>query len=348
MKILITGHTGFKGSWLTMLLASRGHQVHGLALDPEQESLYEVCNVQQFVVTDHRIDVRNRQAVNQVIRDTNPDFIFHLAAQPLVRDSYRFPIETVETNVLGTLNILSSVREIPSLRGLLVVTTDKVYRNTGDHRGYREGDPLGGDDLYSASKSMADILSQAWAKSIDHVPLSIARAGNVVGGGDWSKERLVPDIVRALLTNEPLYLRYPQAVRPWQHVFDCLNGYLVLAQAMVDESTAIEPGSCWNFGPSQDSLASVESIVTAASQAWGTTLNWQEQPHDGLLEASVLTLDSSLAGSVLGWRNHMTLKRSIDSTIDWYRRITGGANPLEVSLRQLAEYPWTPGNLQGL
>jgi len=242
---LVTGHTGFKGSWLTLLLKAKGHKVSGIALDPPQESLFERAKISQDLAHDVRIDVRNREAVIQAFGEIKPDFVIHMAAQALVLEGYRNPRETYEINVNGTLNVLEASEISASVRAQIIVTTDKVYENRGLNRPYVESDPLGGNDPYSASKAMADILAQEHLARKGATPGAVVRAGNVVGAGDYSRGRLIPDFVRANQVGAKLTVRHPEATRPWQHVLDCLGGYLLLLDAVDSRGFRGQ----WNFGP---------------------------------------------------------------------------------------------------
>lgn len=338
MHYLITGHTGFKGSWLTLLLTRMGHTVSGVALDPEPDSLFTQAGVSEFLRRDIRADVRDVGTMPAALDACSPDVLIHMAAQPLVRESYRNPRYTIETNVMGTLNILEAAAQAPSLQAQLIVTTDKVYRNVSRREGYEEDEPLGGDDPYSASKAMADLLTQSWTKSFDGPLTSIARAGNVIGGGDASDERLLPDLVRAFAKGELPELRYPEAVRPWQHVLDCLHGYLTLIDHMLTDPSSVQPASPWNFGPDEASFVTVGDVASRAAKRWGVDGNWTTAPSQGFHEAGLLALDSSKAKEVLGWQNLLSLDASIDWTIDWYRTVDEGASAREVSIEQLAAF----------
>jgi CDP-glucose 4,6-dehydratase len=301
MHYLVTGHTGFKGSWLTQLLLMQGHQVSGLALEPPAGGLFEAAGLGSQLEHDLRVDIRNQDATATAFKSVNPDVLIHLAAQPLVRYSYREPRETFETNVNGTLNVLEASQTLSNLKARVIITTDKVYRNVDRVRGYVEDEPLGGDDPYSSSKAMADILTQSWVKSFPAMPTAIARAGNVIGGGDVSEDRLIPDAVRSFLASKPLTIRYPQAVRPWQHVLDCVNGYLKLTDSLLTGSGLGE----WNFGPGDESFVPVGQVASKAAEFWGgnahVELETKEQPH----EANLLALDSTKAITQLGWNNKL-------------------------------------------
>lgn len=334
MHYLITGHTGFKGSWLTLMLTSLGHEVSGLALEPEAKSLFLEADVGQYLKNDLRVDIRDKVATARALREIEPDVVIHLAAQPLVRRSYANPIETFETNVLGTLNVLEATRGIEQLKCILVVTTDKVYKNKNQLTGYNELDPLGGDDPYSASKAAADIAAQSWVKSFGVVPTAIARAGNVVGGGDWAEDRIIPDLVRAYDQNRTPILRYPNAVRPWQHVLDCLNGYLVLIEALLVKT---QSGGEWNFGPSLDETHTVNQVVNLFESAWGKKRDYFEvEAHVQNPESGLLLLDSSKAVSKLGWKEILSFEECIEWAADWYLNSTDST--LDKTKKQIEEF----------
>ncbi|OBK25473.1 CDP-glucose 4,6-dehydratase [Mycobacterium asiaticum] len=334
MHYLITGHTGFKGPWLALLLLSRGHRVSGLALDPPDGSLFDRARLPEQLQTDHRIDIRDAEATTAAIQDTAPDVVVHLAAQSLVRESYRNPRFTYETNAMGTLNVLEAVGATKSVRAHVVITTDKVYRNVDQEAGYVETDPLGGDDPYSASKAMADLLAQSWIRSFPGCPTAIARGGNVIGGGDVSHERLFPDLVRAYASGAAPLLRFPRAVRPWQHVLDCLNGYLVIADALLAGSGLGQ----WNIGPGRDSFVEVGQVATLAADLWGGGAHWDNQPGDHPHEANLLALDATKAQQELGWRNRLGFREAVSWTIDWERRVHDGADPLAVTQEQIEAF----------
>ncbi len=334
MHYLVTGHTGFKGSWLALWLASRGDTVSGIALDPIPGALYERADIAQVMKDDYRIDIRDAESLTSAVNSISPDVVLHLAAQPLVRESYKAPRDTFATNVMGTLNMLDAVSTTPSVQAHVVITTDKVYRNVNQVAGYVEGDALGGHDPYSASKAMADILTQSWVASFPGTPTAIARAGNVIGGGDVSPDRLLPDLLASFAHHRPAMIRYPEAVRPWQHVLDCLNGYLVLADALVDGRGTGE----WNFGPGRESFVPVSRLADLAVNAWGDGAEWMtdslEHPH----EAALLSLDATKAERELGWSNRLPFPLSLDWTIDWERRVVAGEDARLVTTKQLEAF----------
>jgi CDP-glucose 4,6-dehydratase len=316
MHYLITGHTGFKGAWLSLMLEMQGHTVSGISLDPLEKSLFNQADLHTLFEHDFRIDIRNRAAIKEAVEKINPDVLIHLAAQPLVRESYRIPVETFDINVLGTLNVLEATREIKNLKATLIVTTDKVYKNYNHLRGYVETDELGGDDPYSASKAAADIATQSWIKSFAKGPVAIARAGNVIGGGDWAQDRIIPDLVKAYSSGEFPTLRYPDAIRPWQHVLDCLNGYLALIDIQISNGLAGE----WNFGPDLDEKHSVKDLVNSFAHNWGVEgKTWELDPDNSVHEAGYLLLDSSKARENLNWSDKLNFVETVKWTVDWYK-----------------------------
>jgi len=303
-------------------------------LDPDQESLFNQACVSDLLEFDFRIDIRDFVALNEAMSLIKPDVVIHLAAQPLVRYSYKQPIETFETNVMGTLNVLESTRSLADLQATLIITTDKVYRNVSKQSGYVEDDPLGGDDPYSASKAAADIATQSWATSFGKSPIAVARAGNVIGGGDWAEDRLIPDIFRSYRESNSPVLRNPEAIRPWQHVLDCLNGYLILVDSMIKNSTAGE----WNFGPNHLEKHSVSDLIekfATFSQVSAST--WSLDEGDNPKESDFLLLDSSKARKELGWTDFLSFESAVEWTAFWYQNFdpTGA---LELSLAQIKAF----------
>ena len=331
MHVLVTGHTGFKGSWLALVLTQRGHQVSGLSLDPEPGSLFERAEVSAVMTNDLRVDIRDAKATVEAIGQVSPDVVIHMAAQPLVRASYEQPRLTVDTIVMGTLSGLEGIAAARSVRAAVMVTTDKVYRNVGQVEGYAEGDALGGHDPYSASKAMADLLISSWVDSFGGPPTAVARAGNVIGGGDVSVDRLFPDLMRGFAEGIEVPIRFPDAVRPWQHVLDCLNGYLLLVDALLEG----RGGGAWNFGPDPRSFRSVADAANAAAGAWGGQATWRrvdgEHPH----EASLLTLDASKARTHLGWADVLDFEASVAWTVDWTKQVQAGRSAHDVTLEQI-------------
>lgn len=334
MHFFVTGHTGFKGSWLTLLLRHKGHDVSGYSLDPEPHSLFEKANVAQELKWDYRSDIRNRKEFESALKTAAPDILIHMAAQPLVREGYRDPMTTFETNVNGTLNVLQASATCESVKAQVIITTDKVYRNRNQRAGYVENDELGGDDPYSASKAMADILTQSWIKSFPKIPTAIARAGNVIGGGDVSKDRLFPDLISSFAAGKPVILRYPKAVRPWQHVLDCVDGYLALVDYLLEGGT--DP--LWNFGPRSDEFKEVREVAERVGELWNVNPSWQldesTQPH----EAGLLALDSSKARSTLNWKDKFDFEQSVKTTSHWYRDVLNGTQPKDATIRDIKSY----------
>ncbi|ARV82924.1 CDP-glucose 4,6-dehydratase [Mycobacterium intracellulare] len=340
-RVLVTGHTGFKGSWLCLWLEALGSHVVGLALDPSSEPSH--WNLLNLSVEDHRVDIRDEAAVRAVLTAERPEIVFHLAAQPFVRRSYRDPVTTWATNVMGTLHLLEAVRHTPDVRAVVIVTTDKCYENREWPWAYRERDRLGGHDPYSASKAGAELVAASHRTAFLHQPSSAlvatARGGNVIGGGDWSEDRLIPDLVRSVTAGEPLTIRSPHSTRPWQHVLDCLSGYLVLGQRLL--AGDITCADAWNFGPDGDGNRTVEKVLSAVVRTL-PQVRWQlasgTQPH----EAGLLQLDSSKAKMQLGWRPVWNLDNAIDHTATWYLRFleTGEVS----SIDELAAYVADAGN----
>jgi CDP-glucose 4,6-dehydratase len=316
------------------MLEMKGHTVSGIALDPPTKSLFNQANLAPIFKHDIRLDIRNREAIKQAIEMIDPEVIIHLAAQPLVRESYRIPVETFDINVIGTLNVLEATRELKKLKAALIITTDKVYKNHNHLRGYVETDELGGDDPYSASKAAADIATQSWIKSFAKVPMAIARAGNVIGGGDWAQDRIIPDLVNAYSNGELPTLRYPDAIRPWQHVLDCLNGYLLL----IDHEIAQGLNGEWNFGPDLREKHSVGDLVTSFANYWGVEgSKWKLEASDHPHEAGYLLLDSENARRKLGWSDKLEFERSIKWSVDWYKA-TDSKNSLNVTKKQISDF----------
>ena len=334
MHYLVTGHTGFKGSWLTLMLTQRGHTVSGLALDPAAGGLFERARLGELVEADLRVDIRDAAATAKAIRDVSPDVVVHMAAQPLVRESYRAPRETFETNVMGTLNVIEAVSSTPSVMAHVVITTDKVYRNVDQEAGYVESDALGSGDPYSTSKAMADLLVQSWVVSFPGTPTAIARGGNVIGGGDVCDGRLLPDLVNAFAAGQSPRLRYPESVRPWQHVLDCLNGYLTLADALLAGKGRGE----WNFGPGRESFVDVAHVADLVASLFGAGASWVTDDGDHPHEAHLLALDATKAETELGWRNRLSFRQSVEWMVAWERETRAGKDPRTAALAQIAAF----------
>ena len=315
-RILVTGHTGFTGSWALLWLNSLKADVVGLSLAPHTKpSLYEEAGLDALCGS-NLADIRDSAAVRELVADVKPDLIWHLAAQPLVIDGYRDPAGTFATNVMGSIAVLEAARSTPGVKGVVYITTDKVYENKHWVRGYRESDPLGANDPYSASKACADLVAQCYVKSFPDLPVAVARGGNIIGGGDWADGRLIPDFVRAIRYDETLMLRYPNATRPWQHVLSLVEGYLILGAELLGGNRDV--ARAWNFGPIDARSYSVRDIVDLMGRAW-------REPPVGLKAAEVseeraLTLNSSLARSALAWEPIWDTEQTVIKTADWYRR----------------------------
>lgn len=342
-RVLLTGHTGFKGAWLALWLQSLGANVTGFSDGvPTEPSLYELARVREGM-EDIAGDVRNPRALLDAVARVQPEVVIHMAAQSLVRRSFSEPRETYETNVMGTVNLLDAVRLSTGTRVVVNVTSDKCYENREWEWGYREHEPMGGHDPYSNSKGCAELVTDAFRRSFFSDPdltlLASARAGNVIGGGDWAQDRLVPDIMRAALAGEVLHVRNPQAVRPWQHVLNPLSGYLVLAQALWESP---EHACGWNFGPAEEDARPVGWIVQRMSELWPGELrvSSDEGPHPH--EARYLKLDSSRARAHLGWRPGLGLGEGLDAVVDWYRRLLEDDDPRAVTLEQIRDFQYPP------
>ncbi|HEY3970391.1 MAG TPA: CDP-glucose 4,6-dehydratase [Solirubrobacteraceae bacterium] len=362
-RVLLTGHTGFKGAWLSLWLQSLGAEVTGISLGamPSKPSLYELARVGEGMAASIACDIRDAPTLARELARARPEIVIHMAAQPLVRRSFLAPSETYETNVMGTVNLLEAVRGCASVRALVVVTSDKCYENREQKGGYREGDALGGHDPYSSSKAAAELVTSAYRRSFFSAEgsprVATARAGNVIGGGDWGEDRLIPDIVRATVAGapagagaslstappadtagptdrgEPLRLRNPSAVRPWQHVLCPLSGYLLLAEALCESS---DYARAWNFGPTHSDARTVEWVVRRISALWPGGVPWEidrgEHPH----EAPLLELDSKQARERLGWASPLDLEAALRMTVEWYLAWREGRDVRELTLGQVA------------
>ncbi|MBF0414797.1 MAG: CDP-glucose 4,6-dehydratase [Magnetococcales bacterium] len=334
-RVLVTGHTGFKGSWLTLWLHELGAEVTGVSLSPDTQPNH--WNLLQLPIDDHRLDIRDINALKQVIKEKPPEIVFHLAAQPLVRRSYRDPLETWSTNVMGTVNILEACRQTSEVRAIVAITTDKCYENHEWPWGYRENDRLGGHDPYSASKAGAELVAASYRSAFFNTEnallLATARAGNVIGGGDWSEDRLIPDLIRALEMQKSLEIRSPHATRPWQHVLESLSGYLMLGQKLLvgDKNFA----EAWNFGPDPEGKRTVSEILGKLNLLW-ENMRWhiteRSQPH----ETTLLYLDSAKARSRLHWQPVWNIDVTLEKTADWYRAWLQSGQI--ISRQQLADY----------
>lgn len=338
-RVLLTGHTGFKGSWLSLWLQSMGATLRGIALSPPTHpSLFEAARVIEGM-EHYLVDIRDFAAVKLQFDEFKPEIVIHMAAQALVRRSYQQPIETYATNVMGTIHILEAARHCDSVKAIVNVTTDKCYANREWMWGYREDEPMGGDDPYSSSKGCAELLSSAYRKSfLSHANIGIAtaRAGNVIGGGDWAVDRLIPDILNSLQKKEPVFIRNPHAIRPWQHVLEPLLGYLMLAECLYNQGQV--DGEGWNFGPRDQDARSVQWIVEYLCQRWGQEATWVLQPGQHPHEANFLKLDSSKAQQRLKWIPSWSLEMALERTLEWHKAWMSGQDVRTVCLDQISLY----------
>ena len=343
-RVFITGHTGFKGSWLCVWLHSLGAQVTGYALDPPTDpSLYELCNIGKLT-TSIIADVRDGQTLIKAMQAAQPEIVIHMAAQPLVRDSYKIPVETYAINVMGTVNLFEAVRQCTTVRAVINVTTDKCYENREWVWGYRENEPLGGFDPYSNSKACSELVTASYRSSYfnpqryaEHrVAIASARAGNVIGGGDWATDRLVPDMVRAILSGKSVKIRNPHAIRPWQHVLEPLSGYLMLARKLYEDGGSFS--EAWNFGPDDSDAKPVERLARIFCDKWGNGALYEIEKGDHLHEANYLKLDCSKSKARLGWQPRWSLDKALSSIIEWTRAYKNGNTIREICLKQIEEY----------
>ena len=343
-KVFLTGHTGFKGSWLSLWLQQLGANVTGYSLEPPTNpSLFEAADVAQGI-TSIIGDIRDGVMLANAMINTAPDVVIHMAAQPLVLQSYIDPVETYSTNVMGTVQLLEAVRSSPTVRAVVIVTTDKCYENKEWVWGYRESDPMGGHDPYSSSKGCAELVTSAYrasffnpAKYSQHkVGLATVRAGNVIGGGDWASDRLIPDIIAAFEKGENVVIRNPSSTRPWQHVLEPLRGYLVLAENLVKNGDKFSEG--WNFGPNNSDAKPVKSIVEKMMQHWDGDVAWDFDYNENPHEAGYLKLDTSKVNSRLDWRPLLNLDQALKMTVDWSKSCEDNGTPREITLKQILDY----------
>ncbi len=339
-RILLTGHTGFKGAWTALWLAKMGAEVTGISLEPEGDiSLYGSLK-NSLNMTSHIIDIRDRDALEQAIQNADPEFVLHMAAQALVRRSYRQPVYTYETNVMGTVNLLNGLTRISGLKAAVMVTSDKVYLNRDEGRAFIEDDPLGGDDPYSSSKAACEIAVASLSKSLfqdSPARIATARAGNVIGGGDFSEDRLVPDIWRAAQDGNPVTLRYPNATRPWQHVLESVSGYLTYLQALAQDAEHKLPLAL-NFGPADQQNITVGRIAADVQSAFGIDEDYSLVSSQQPLEKAFLALDASLARKVLNWQTRWDAPTTLKKTVDWYTAFSNNQDVTALTLSQIEEY----------
>lgn len=343
-RVLVTGHTGFKGSWLSLWLHSLGAEVIGVGLDPYTDrDNFVLTGIGHKIAADIRADIRDGAKMKEIFGSYNPEIVFHLAAQPLVRLSYDIPVETYQTNVMGTINVMEAIRATKSVTTGVMITTDKCYENKEQIWGYRENEPMGGYDPYSSSKGAAEIAISSWRRSFFNPQefekhgksIASVRAGNVIGGGDWSLDRIIPDCIRALEDGRPVDIRSPKSIRPWQHVIEPVGGYLLLAKKMSEDPTQYCEG--WNFGPRMESISTVWDVATKVIENYGSGSLRDLSDPNALHEAKLLMLDISKAKFRLGWEPRMNIDETVKMTVDWYRRYRT-EDPYMLTLSQIADY----------
>ena len=348
-RVFLTGHSGFKGSWLCLWLHALGADVTGYALEsPTNPSLFELARVDEMV-TSIIADIRDLERLKSEMAKAAPEIVIHMAAQPLVRDSYKIPVETYAVNVMGTVHLLEAVRACPTVRAVVNVTTDKVYENREWHWGYRENEPFGGYDPYSNSKGCSELVTAAYRSSYfvnstfnsstlqrHGAAVATARAGNVIGGGDWASDRLIPDVIRAILAGEPVRIRNPHAIRPWQHVLEPLSGYLALAQRLYEDGARYAEG--WNFGPDENDARPVEWLVQRLCERWGEGATYEIDQGDHPHEAHYLKLDCSKARAELGWQPRWSLEAALESIVAWTKMYRDGGDVRGACLAQIRAF----------
>lgn len=337
-KILVTGHTGFKGSWLSLWLKELGADVSGYSLPPKNNpNLYSILNLD---LPETLADINDKNSLSRHLKKYKPEIIFHLAAQPLVRESYIDPVGTFQTNIAGVWNLLDLIKKSPSVKVVVIVTTDKCYKNNEKGVPFVESDPLGGYDPYSASKACVEIICESWKSSFfsekDYPVLATVRAGNVIGGGDWAIDRLIPDCVRSFISNEPVNIRYPNSIRPWQHVLEALSGYIILAEKLYNFGNKYS--GAWNFGPNIENQATVGDVVSIASELWGTKNVFKKQSINNLHEVELLRLDITKATQELDWRPRWDINQTLSETVEWYKKWHQGNDMLIYTINQIKKY----------
>lgn len=344
-RVLVTGHTGFKGSWLSIWLHELGAEVIGIGLDPYSEKdNFVLSGIGKKIKADIKADIRNGKKMKEIFAEYQPDLVFHLAAQPLVRLSYEIPVETYETNVMGTINVLEAIRETASVKIGIMITTDKCYENKEQIWGYREDEPMGGYDPYSSSKGAAEIAISSWRRSFFNPntyekhgkSIASARAGNVIGGGDWALDRIIPDCIRALEAGKTIDIRNPKAIRPWQHVLEPLSGYMLLATKMWNEPTKYCEG--WNFGPCMESVTPVWEVAMMVTKNYGYGELQDLSDPGALHEAKLLMLDITKAKVKLGWEPRMDISQCIELVVDWYKKYNISDNIYELCIEEIKKY----------
>lgn len=344
-KVFVTGHTGFKGSWLSILLSCLGAEVHGFSLDPPTNpSLFKLAKIDKLMSSSKIGDIRNYDLLKQTVNNIQPEIIIHMAAQALVRESYRHPRETYEVNVMGTINLLDSVRQLTGKKAVLNVTSDKCYENNEWLWGYRENEPMGGYDPYSNSKGCSELVTSSYRHSFFNpgdykshgVALASARAGNVLGGGDWAEDRLIPDFFRSILNKEKLKIRSPYAIRPWQHVLEPLTGYLMLCEKLYIEGPSFADG--WNFGANNDDAKNVEWIIVRICELWGDNIGYEINIDKQHHEANYLKLDCTKSKSLLGWTPLWNIDQTLSMIVNWYKAYQSNLEMDQVCIAQIKQY----------
>ena len=340
-KIFLTGHTGFKGAWLCLMLSRLGARVHGYALPPPERGAYRAARVEELIASSTYGDVRDLPTLQQAMKASSPDLVIHMAAQPLVRLSYEDPVGTYATNVMGSVNVLEAARHVADVQAIVMVTSDKCYENKEWLWGYREDEPMGGHDPYSNSKGCSELVTSAFRQSFFSTPeaarVASGRAGNVIGGGDWSRDRLIPDLISTFARGDRTLIRNPHAIRPWQHVMEPLSGYIALAAHLLgSDSRRFAEG--WNFGPDTSAERTVGEVVEAVREAWGQGADWtlDKGPHPH--EASFLKLDSSKAKRLLGWNPVWNFQQAISNTVNWYRAEADQQDMRAYTMMQIETY----------
>lgn len=343
-KVFITGHTGFKGSWLSLWLRSLKADITGYSIGlPAKSNIYESARIDNQVQS-NMADIRDLFKLTEALQSSKPEIVIHMAAQPLVRHSYDAPIETYSINVIGTANLLEAIRKTPGVKSVVIVTTDKCYENKEWLWGYRENEPLGGYDPYSSSKACAELVTSAYRNSFFNkqayqqhgVAIASARAGNVIGGGDWSRERLIPDLITAIENNKPAKIRMPDAIRPWQYVLEALRGYLVLAEKLYKHGPVY--AEAWNFGPAEHDIKSVKHVANMLTAHWANNSTVSIDKQKELHEANCLKLDSTKANTKLGWKQAVNLEYAINSIVHWHKAFNDNMDMNQVTLEQISNY----------